>query len=151
MFLEKKVLKKEFNELLKIIKKIDKEKYKLHSTTCTRKGFQTINIVNLFDKSLLKKVLRYKNFHEHVFHIHFIEYEKGGYQTIHNHFATEKYSFILYLNDSDGDTVFYDLDNKTIRIKPKERKLLIFDAEIGHEALESFKNKKILVGAIFKK
>jgi len=55
MFLEKKVLKKEFNELLKIVKQIDKEKYRLHSTTCTRNGFQTINIVNLFNKKLLKK------------------------------------------------------------------------------------------------
>ena len=55
------------------------------------------------------------------------------------------------MNDSDGDTVFHDVDNKTIRIKPTERKLLIFDAKIEHEALESLKNKKILVGAIFKK
>lgn len=150
MFLKKTILKNDFKELLEIITNINKEKYKLHSITCTKNGYQTINIVNLFNKELLKKVLRHKNFYKHVFHIHFIEYEKGGYQTIHNHFKTEKYSFIIYLNDSDGDTVFYNVNNKTIKIKPEERKLLIFDSKIEHQALESFKNKKILVGAIFK-
>jgi hypothetical protein len=151
MFLKKVILKKYFKEILDIVSSIDETKFKLNEITCTKNGYQTVNIVSLFNKDLLKNVLRYKNFHKHIFHIHFIEYKKGGYQTIHNHFATEKYSFIIYLNNSDGNTVFYNVNNKTIKIKPKERTLLIFDSGIDHQALESYQNKKILVGAIFKK
>jgi hypothetical protein len=151
MFLKRKILKKYFKDLLNIISNLDKEKYQLKEETCTKNGFQSINIISIFNKEILKNIINYKDFYKNVFHVHYIEYYKSGYQTIHNHEKTEKFSFIIYLNNSDGDTIFYNVNNKTIKVKPKERQLLIFDSSINHQALPSYKKKKILVGAIFKK
>ena len=83
-----------------------------------------------------------------VFHIHYIHYKSGGYQTRHNHEKTEEFGFIIYLNDSDGETVFEEPINKSI--KPQKGKLLLFDSRIWHCAKESFMDKKVLVGAISK-
>ena len=80
-------------------------------------------------------------------HMHLIEYFEGGYQDAHNHEEYEDKSFILYLNDSDGDTVFYR-DNEVISTKPKRGKLVVFDANIQHQGLESKLNKKVAVGGL---
>ena len=42
----------------------------------------------------------------------------------------EKYSWILYLNDSDGDTIFFEGKIKL----PRKDKLIIFSSDIEHEA-----------------
>jgi len=62
---------------------------------------------------------------------------------------TEQYSFVLYLNDSDGDTVFESPINKNIT--PKKGRLVVFSSDIMHFGLQTFKNKKVLVGAINRK
>jgi len=42
-------------------------------------------------------------------------------------------SLILYLNDSDGDTIFFDDNNNEIdRVSPKKGLALIFDSTINH-------------------
>ena len=78
---------------------------------------------------------------------------KNGYQTSniveHDHKKTEKYSFILYLNNSDGDTVFKEPVNK--KITPKLGKLIFFDSDISHRAEISNEGKQVLVGAIDEK
>jgi len=134
---------KTLNEITKIIKS-----YKgtdTSSKTFTEKGFQTENIVKLFSKDILKKIVTINDLYKKIFWVHFIKYKKGGYQTEHLH-PLDSYSFILYLNDSDGDTVLKDPVNKNF--SPKKGKIIIFSGNILHYAKPSFKGKKILVGAI---
>lgn len=116
--------------------------------TYTVNGFQTNNIINIFSKEILKEMVPYENLYEKIFHIHYINYFNGGYQEKHSHEKTEKFSFILYLNDSDGETVFENPVYQTII--PKKGTLVLFDSKIIHYAEKSFKSKKILVGAICK-
>ena len=146
MFIEKNISKaavKEVNSL------IAGSSFKDASgKTCTQYGYQTPNIINLFDENLLKKILPIKNYYKEIFHIHYIEYLSGGYQDEHHHEKTEKYSFILYLNDSDGETFFKDPINK--KITPKKGKLIFFNSNIFHGGEKSFKGKRVLVGAVNK-
>ena len=113
--------------------------------TYTEKGFQTENILHLFSDNIIKKIVPINKLCERIFHIHYIEYYKGGHQTEHFH-KPDNYSFILYLNNSDGDTVLKDPVNK--KFSPKKGKVIVFDGKILHYGKPSFKNKKILVGAI---
>jgi len=144
MFIEKNISKatvKEINSLMAGSSFEDASK-----KTCTHHGYQTPNIINLFDENLLKKILPIKNYYKEIFHIHYIEYLSGGYQDEHHHEKTEKYSFILYLNDSDGKTFFKKPINK--KITPREGRLVFFNSSIPHGGEKSFKNKKVLVGAV---
>ena len=129
----------------KIVNLIEKKKINFideSPATATVKGFQSKNIENIFDDTLKKQMLDNQCLYQDIFHIHYIEYFNQGYQEEHNHFNTEEYSFILYLNDSTGDTVF---PHKTIQ--PKKGLLVIFDSRFMHKGKKSL-NKKILVGAI---
>lgn len=120
--------------------------------TCTRNGFQT---PNLFDyklieekkiNSLSQEIMKiFGKERSYLFHIHLIEYEKGGYQKAHDHKQTEDYSFILYLNDSDGNTVFDTIGVETV---PEKGKIIFFSSDLWHWAKPSKRNKKIVVGAI---
>lgn len=154
MFLQKKISKNVLKDLKKTIESINLEKEKLLEITCTKNGYQSRNIFSFFKKSLLKKAINYKDFHKHVFHIHYIEYGKGGYQELHSHETTEEFSFIIYLNNADGNTFFHGVLKgrpAAVVAKPEEGKIVIFSSHYGHEAKVSNKNKKVLVGAIFKK
>jgi hypothetical protein len=115
-------------------------------SSCTDRGFQSSNIHHLFDKNLLKKILPIKNYYKEVYHIHYLHYFSGGYQYEHSHETTEKYSFILYLNNADGKTFFKEPINK--KITPKKGKLIFFTSSIRHGGEKSFKGKKVLVGAV---
>ena len=118
--------------------------------TCTENGFQTSNMLDLFNKNLLKKILPIKEIHDGIFHMHYIKYSQGGFQTEHNHANTEQYSCIIYLNNADdGRTVLKDPVNK--KIIPQKGKVIVFDAKIPHFAEKSFGGKEIIVGAINKK
>tara|TARA_R100001510_G_C7526378_1_gene119710 strand:- start:149 stop:616 length:468 start_codon:yes stop_codon:yes gene_type:complete len=113
--------------------------------TCTKNGFQTPNIL-LYERpkklsELLMKEIR-KNLN--LFHMHLIEYDKNGEQLPHDHKKTEDYSFILYLNDSDGNTVFENIGE----IEPKKGKLVFFESHLLHYARPSVRNKKVAVGAL---
>jgi len=144
MFVEKNISKatiQEINSLIAASSFADASE-----KTCTQHGFQTPNIVNLFDEKLLQKILPIKNYYKEIFHIHYISYLSGGYQDEHDHKATEKYSFILYLNDSDGKTYFKKPINK--KVTPKKGKLVFFNSSIPHGGEKSFKNKQVLVGAV---
>tara|TARA_R110000796_G_scaffold65155_2_gene150599 strand:- start:20 stop:484 length:465 start_codon:yes stop_codon:yes gene_type:complete len=147
LFYTTKVLDTTVSDIMKVIEENNLKK--VLENTCTVKGFQSDNLLHLFSKKMLQEILPVSNLVEKIFHIHFIEYEKGGKQKEHNHKNTEEYSFILYLNNSDGCTVFKEPINK--KISPKKGLLVIFSSDINHYALESFKNKKVLVGAIQQK
>ena len=146
MFIEKNISSSVIEEINRLItSNIFEDR---SEKTCTHHGFQTPNIVNLFNENLLKRILPIKNYYKEVFHIHYISYLSGGYQEEHNHEKTEKYSFILYLNDSDGKNFFKTPINK--KITPEEGKLIFFNSNIPHGGEKSFKGKKILVGAVTK-
>jgi|TARA_R100001530_G_scaffold136289_1_gene116239 hypothetical protein len=153
MFLQTKISKPILKDLKKALKKLDREKEELTVVSCTKNGYQSKNIISLFKKTLLKKAIQYKDFYKHVFHIHYIEYGEGGYQELHSHQTTEDFSFIIYLNNSDGNTKFYEVlkGQPPVIVKPEEGRVVIFSSHFGHEATVSNKNKKVLVGAMFKK
>ena len=77
---------------------------------CTRYGLQTKNIIQLEDFQPLKEsLLKIKSSIEQqlntplqYYAAHFIEYETGGYQALHDHGRNnqEDISYILYLSDS---------------------------------------------------
>tara|TARA_R110000851_G_scaffold159636_1_gene302913 strand:+ start:487 stop:936 length:450 start_codon:yes stop_codon:yes gene_type:complete len=144
MFIEKQLSDKTINDINYLIENTEL----IHTDNFHRtiNGFQSNNIVTIFSNEILKKILPDEN--NFIFHIHYIHYKKGGHQTRHEHSQTEKISFILYLNDSDGDTVFEEPINRSI--KPEKGKLLLFDSNIWHYGKESFMDKKVLVGAISK-
>ena len=142
-YLEYNIDTKTINTVLKKIKENKLKKYPFE--TCTKNGYQTNNIVNLFSHGLLKKIVPINELHKKIFHIHYIQYSKGGYQTEHLH-KPDDYSFILYLSNSDGDTVLKNPVNK--KFTPKKGKVIVFSGQIFHYAEPSYKGKKILVGAI---
>ena len=140
-------IKKETIDQIKSI--LNKHKFEdVSYNKCTKNGFQTDNIVDLFNENILKTILPINDFYKKIFWIHYIKYNENGYQTEHNHSKTEKYSFILYLNDSDGDTIFKKPINK--RVIPKLGKLIFFNSSVLHKAEMSNKGKEILVGAVDK-
>ena len=113
--------------------------------TCTKNGFQSLNILDYKGpKELSKLIMKEINKDLNLFHIHLIEYFHRGEQLAHNHEDTEDYSFILYLNDSDGNTVFDNIGE----ITPKRGKLVFFKSNIEHFGRPSLRNKKIAVGAL---
>ena len=74
---------------------------------------------------------------------------KKLHQNIHNdigRYDVNKYdnfhkSVLLYLNDSDGDTIFFNDDNKEIdRVSPKKGLALIFDSTINHTGQNPIKS-----------
>jgi hypothetical protein len=54
---------------------------------------------------------------------------------------------LYYVNDSDGDTVFFDKDKETIihRVPPKKGRLLLFDGTIFHGAGVPKKNVRAVI------
>jgi len=130
------------------------------SNVCTLNGNQTPNVLSQIDPNIVAQIKTnyllpsiniikgwYKLEDIEIDSIHLIEYLNQGKQTIHNHENWEDYSWIIYLNDSDGDTIFYTFP-KHIQISPKKGKIVIWKSYIDHEGLESLKNKKVVVGSI---
>ena len=125
MFLQTKITKIAFKEIKETLKKLNKKKKDIAMITCTKNGYQTKNILSLFKKTVIKKMIKHKDFYKHVFHIHYIEYNEGVYEVLKG--------------------------QPPVIVKPEEGKIVIFSSNYAHEATISNKNKKVLVGAIFKK
>ena len=135
------------NDFLTTLDILKDNNYRTDAKTWTINGFQTDNILNLkttheLAKNLLKEIKKDLD----LFWIHLIEYNQAGAQPAHAHSKTEDYSFILYLNDSDGNTVFENLGE----ITPQKGKLVFFNSDITHFGKPSMKGKKIAVGALKK-
>ena len=57
--------------------------------------------------------------------------EKHG--PIHQDFDVKGLSIIYYVNNSDGDTIFFDKNLKEIeRVSPKQGRAVVFDSNINH-------------------
>ncbi len=61
-------------------------------------------------------------------------------------------SLLYYVNDSDGDTIFFDDKlNVTTRISPKRNRAIIFDSHILHTGSNPIKNQmRAVINLIFK-
>tara|TARA_Y100001938_G_C7888392_1_gene328579 strand:- start:73 stop:537 length:465 start_codon:yes stop_codon:yes gene_type:complete len=122
-----------------------KEKDLKVENTYTVNGFQSVNILALAStKELSSRLLKYIDKKLQLFHIHLIDYDEDGQQDSHDHKETEDYSFILYLNDSDGNTVFEDV----CEVSPKKGKLVLFKSDVRHYGKPTNTNKKVAVGAL---
>lgn len=60
-------------------------------------------------------------------------------------------SFLYYVNDSDGDTLFFDGNKKIINsVTPKENSGIFFDSNISHTSQAPIKNdRRIVINFIF--
>ena len=80
-------------------------------------------------------------------------YKKTNYQPIHlDRVAEGDKSLLYYVNDSDGDTLFFDSDLNIIkRVSPKKNRAILFDSNILHAGTNPIKNeKRIVINTIFK-
>jgi hypothetical protein len=64
-------------------------------------------------------------------------------------------SFLYYVKDSDGDTLFFGKnmnDEISIRVKPKKGRVVLFDSHIYHASVDPhYDNKRIIINFILKK
>jgi len=69
--------------------------------------------------------------------------ENNGHHTPHIDFHSPHYVFLYFINDSDGDTVFFDKNGteESFVIEPKAGRAVVFDGSIYH-ASSSPKNHK---------
>lgn len=64
-----------------------------------------------------------------------------------NHFT-----ILYYVNDSDGDTVFFDDDGKIFKsVKPKKGRMVIFDSDISHTSSSPTDGRRCVLNIILKK
>jgi hypothetical protein len=80
------------------------------------------------------------------------------YQVPHTDFTTPHMTMIYYVNDSDGDTVFFeemytgvDINKKTVskRVTPKKNKCVLFDGLRYHTGSVPSKNNRIIININF--
>ena len=86
------------------------------------------------------------------------KYIGEGVDTPHLDRTTPHWSFIYYVEDSDGDTIIYDYKSKNIddipyfenikelkRIKPKQGRVVVFDGMYWHTAVQPSKNVRCII------
>jgi len=77
------------------------------------------------------------------------------HQLIHKDWdEDDRYSMLYYVNDSDGDTLFFDNKKKKIikRVAPKMGRLVIFDAMIPHAGCNPINNnERCVINLVIKK
>lgn len=62
-------------------------------------------------------------------------YRKNNYGPIHRDYYGDHWSFLYYVNDSDGDTRFFDKDKNLLHsFSPKKNTGVLFQSDIWHAA-----------------
>ena len=103
-----------------------------------------------------KKVLKIKNMRriKSNLNTNLVGYNKTNIQIPHYDVSYDEmqqsdklyYSLLYYINDSDGDTIFYNNNyNEIFRTSPKKGKAVLFNSSILHCACNPIKNNKRLV------
>lgn len=64
----------------------------------------------------------------------YIPTKHEGHNSIHTDRDTPHTTLLYYLNDNDGDTFFFDRDEKTLikRVTPKANTMVVFDGSTPH-------------------
>lgn len=81
-------------------------------------------------------------------------YKDSFHQPAHTDYNTNDYfSFLYYVNESDGDTFFFDNDNKLIkRVSPREGKAVMFDSNISHAGSNPiYRNIRMVINFVLEK
>ena len=85
-------------------------------------------------------------------------YTKENHQPIHSDVGDYEWneegckSLLYYVNNSDGDTIFFDNDlNVTTRVSPKKNRAIIFDSHNLHSGSNPIKNHmRAVINLLFK-
>lgn len=127
----------------------------------TVNGKQTRNVIHKIDPNLIKYLIDnhlmnmvnqikgdYTLDGIEVDYLHYIKYEKGGYQRVHSHKSYEDYSFIIYLDDGQGgETIIYPYGVPVVS-KVTKGNLVFFPSYLFHEGAKILDKKEIIVGSI---
>lgn len=151
------------DKVIDYLNSIDLSKFEMvkEGSTTTRNGIQTINIIDhidnnfkkyLKDKYVLPSIMKLKAYYEiddiYFNHIHFIQYQKGGIQLLHDHRCCEDWGLLVFLNDDEGgETILYD-GKQVFKNSVNKGKFLVIPNWMKHEGLEVKNNKKIFLIAI---
>ena len=117
----------------------------IHNNSNEVKKFRDTFILTFFNKEVLniihkkfkiKKLLSPDN-------MEIVKWPMGSFMKKHRD-TGDDISFILYLNDSDGNTVFEDV----CEVSPKKGKLVLFKSDVRHYGKPTNTNKKVAVGAL---
>ncbi len=118
----------------------------------TVNGIQTENALELkdfqqdldFNESLshILNIIHSKTFlNLSYYYVHFVEYDRGGYQIAHNHAHAEDYSCVLYLNTCEGGETYFD----DVSFAPTKGNMIIFPSYLNHGSKETRSFKTVLV------
>ena len=153
------------------IKQNEKEKYKTKNTVHT--GQFTHSIMRNFDLIAdynneglhtsnaydgIKEIFKNINFNlvcriKGNLNLNVTGYKKKSHQPIHDDARVNGYkSLIYYINDSDGDTIFFNDKLKEIkRVSPKKGRAVIFDSQILHCGCNPIKQQnRAVINFIYK-
>ena len=68
----------------------------------------------------------------------------------HNDFSKPHWVCLYYVNEADGDTIFYDSNESEIkRVSPKKGRIAFFDGSIKHSAGIPTTNERIVINICF--
>ena len=136
-----------FNQFLD---QLIKDGYKCETPVKTRNGYQVGEILDKVNDSYKKGLLKDHFDIDRLHYMHMIHYYNEGYQKIHSHVHSEEFSFLMFLNDCDGDTVFFFEDGQFINVTPECGKIVYFSGNLAHEGRKSSGGKRVVVGGIDK-
>ena len=124
----------------------------LDPNSCCVNGYHTGNILNFKSTHEVVNEILHKIPYENciLHHVHLMHFYKSGYEKAHDHKATEDFSFILYLSNSEDGNTCFQLGEDTHKVKPEKGKIIFFDSHILHWGEPSSGNKKLAVGALSK-
>lgn len=120
-----------------------------------QKSFAFENIKELVDNKNLLHIDEFYRIKSN-FNTNIYNYKDNNTQILHRDYTGKDnhlyYSLLYYVNDSDGDTVFYNNDEKEIfRSSPVKGKAVLFNSNILHAACNPIKtNKRIVINIIYK-
>jgi len=117
------------------------------------------NKINSKYYEIIKKVLNtieYKSLYriKANFTTNLTNYKKNNHQSVHIDWENKKCkSLLYYVNDSDGDTRFFDNNKKVIKkIKPKKGRAVLFNSNLTHAAANPIKFPyRMVINFLFEK
>ena len=104
---------------------------------------QILYYFSFFKKLNLKQIITSRIYFQH-------PSSNPGYQPPHVDLPYPHFSCIYYVNDSDGDTVFYDNDKNIIKkVSPKKGRIIFFEGSINHSGSRPKNKHRIIINFNF--